>query len=952
MEATRPLSYGTIQSKVHRGRRDPEDMTQLITGERGLLRSLSGLPSDETTEDPSGFIQEEQDNDGRTLGTLKGVFAPVSLSMFSALLFLRIGYIVGNAGFLETVLLFVIAYTILVSTVFSICAIATNGAVQGGGVYFMLSRTMGPEFGGSIGVVFYFANVVCSALYVTACTEGLVENFGPKGAFAQVLPIGKWWEILYSSCFNILNMLLCLVGAELFGKASFLVLGIVTICSAGVGTSFFLDTTFSSNFTEQHNETVNGTIIMKNVTVVGEFIGITANSMEGLQEMFMNNLYPNYNMDCQATDGKSTTFFEVFGVLFSGVTGIMAGANLSGELKSPGKSIPLGTISSCVFTFTTFMVLSLLTALTCNLPLLHHDCMYMVQFTFWKEFVLIGVILATWSASLSNLIGGSRILQAVAKDTMFGPFLTFITRGTVGSNPISAVISTSFFIQICFFIGGLNQIAQLCSVLFLLSYASVNLACLGLDLASAPNFRPSFKHFSWHTSLVGLIGTSVMMFFISPLFSAISILLCLCLVIVLNFFSPVRHQNWGSISQALIFHQVRKYLLLLDPRKAHIKFWRPQMLLMVRTPRSSCALIDFVNSMKKGGLYVIGHVKLGELAKHEVDPCGVDYSSWLSLVDHLKVKAFVELTLANSVRSGTEQLVRVAGIGAMKPNTIILGFRDNTGHSDDLSESASAYFFTQLDGSFMSVGDRSVEKNITEHEDDSLRNNEVVEDDIDRISEEEYVGIILDTLKLKKNVVLCRNFQYLNHKETHQSELKYRVRAGKKKYLDVWPCNFFSDKETDVSDNTALFLIQLATIVHAVPKWKKHTLRVFMCVRAVDNNLAEKEAALLTMLDLLRIPAETFVLVWDHLASMLETANDDGLIREDLSNVTTDYLKEANEFLRSKCNETAVSFIYLPRPPPSPAHHKRYLSCLDSLTEDLPPTLLVHGVSPVMTTTL
>ena len=118
-------------------------------------------------------------------------------------------------------------------------------------------------------------------------------------------------------------------------------------------------------------------------------------------------------------------------------------------------------------------------------------------------------------------------------------------------------MSTWLFVQIFLLMGTLNKIAQLSSVLFLLSYATVNLACLGLHLASAPNFRPSFKFFSWHTCFIGLVGTATMMFLISPMFSAVSILLCFSLILALNFFSPVRNSNsWGSISQALLFHQV------------------------------------------------------------------------------------------------------------------------------------------------------------------------------------------------------------------------------------------------------------------------------------------------------------------------------------------------------------------------------------------------------------
>jgi len=918
-------TYGSFVTRLFSGGScEPDDMSSsLVAGQHDLLRSLSGH-HDETSS--SGMLDNTSGSDGptRTLGTIKGVFAPVSLSMFSALLFLRVGYIVGNAGFLETVLLFSIAYVILVSTVVSICAIATNGAVKGGGVYFMLSRTMGPEFGGSVGVLFYFANCVSSALYTTACVEGIVRNIGPGGTFAEILPAGTWWHILYCSVINILNFILCFFGAEIFGKMSLLILTSVMICCSGVLASFFLHHESSTAY----NVTVFNATSNWTETEYGTFTGLTINSWSGVTELFRQNLFPHYTMDCHDHTAEPPTFFTVFGVLFSGVTGIMAGANLSGELKYPSKAIPQGTLSACFLTFTTFIVLSALTALTCNPVLLHQDCMYMVQFTFWKWFVLIGVVMATWSASVSNMIGGSRVLQAVAEDTVFGPFLHFLLKGTLKDNPIAAVGCTFVFVQVVFFMGGLNEIAQLCSVLFLLSYASVNLACLGLDLASAPNFRPSFKYFSWHTSLVGLIGTTVMMFLISPMFAAVAILLCLSLVLALNFFSPARHANWGSISQALIFHQVRKYLLLLDPRKDHVKFWRPQILLLIHNPRSACALIDFVNSMKKGGLYVLGHVTKGDLSSSEDDPVTKEYPEWLSLVDHLKIKAFVEVTMASSIRKGIEQLVRVSGIGAMKPNTILLGFRDDHIHMDDLTESSSPYCDPTFIQSFNSISS-SYEK----------------------ISLEEYTGAILDILKMHKNIGLCRNFQHLNREEVFSSELKFRVRAGRKKYLDVWLVNFFTNEDTNISDDTSLFMLQLACIVNQVPKWRKHELRVFICVNAAESDISGRETDLIRLLEILRIKAQTYVLIWDHLTSMIKMQISNSAQGSDYC-LTNEYLAEANNFIQNKCSQTAVSFIYLPRPPNESDQHAQYLENLDTLTRGLPPSILVHGVSPVITTTL
>lgn len=229
-----------------------------------------------------------------------------------------------------------------------------------------------------------------------------------------------------------------------------------------------------------------------------------------------------------------------------------------------------------------------------------------------------------------------------------------------------------------------------------------------------------------------------MMFIINSIYASSSIILCLILIIVLHLFSPSKNAPWGSISQALIFHQVRKYLLMLDSRKDHVKFWRPQMLLMVASPRSACPLIDFVNDLKKGGLYVIGHVKVGEFTGQNNEPTIEEYPHWLSLVDHMRVKAFIELTVTKTVREGMQHLIRLSGMGAMKPNTIVLGFYD---------EETPRNFF--LDSQYATT----MFENST-----TLPNNTVFplrqatgEKNLDPV---QYVGMCSDVLRMKKNLCL------------------------------------------------------------------------------------------------------------------------------------------------------------------------------------------------------
>ncbi|XP_076749832.1 solute carrier family 12 member 9 [Xylocopa sonorina] len=887
----------------------------------------------------------------RTLGTFAGVFSPVTLSMFSALVFIRMGYIVGNAGLLVTLTQFIIAYGILVFTVASVCAISTNGAVEGGGAYFMISRTLGPEFGGSIGTLFFMANIVSSALCISGFAEGLIENFGPSGYLAGasgLIPDGRWWRFLYCSVLNTANLVVCLTGAAMFAKTSVAILAVVCVCLTSVFVSFL-----AQGYMEIPIPDANDLVQNATEHVSGAYTGLLSSTL-------ISNLYSDYSRD-YSSKGVMTDFASVFGVLFSGVTGIMAGANMSGELKNPGRNIPRGTLSAVLFTFICYILLSILTAATTSRFLLQNNFMYMMPINIWPPFVAVGILTATFSAGLSNLIGSSRVLEALAKDNVFGSGLNFITQGTWKGNPIAAVLTSWTLVQIILLIGSLNIIAQINSVLFLLSYLATNLACLGLELASAPNFRPTFNYFTWYTATIGLLGTLIMMFVINSIYASSSIILCLILIIVLHLFSPSKNAPWGSISQALIFHQVRKYLLMLDSRKDHVKFWRPQMLLMVASPRSACPLIDFVNDLKKGGLYVIGHVKVGEFLGQNIDPTIEEYPHWLSLVDHMKVKAFVELTVTRTVREGLHHLIRLSGMGAMKPNTIILGFYDeeapinffkNSQYATDMFENVS----TLPNSAAFPLRQTNAEKNL-----DPVQ----------------YVGMCSDVLKMKKNLCLCRNFHLLNKSQiTKNSSLKY---------IDVWPVNFFQPTDQDPFDTTSLFMLQLACIINMVPVWKNLHLRVFHCeisdsstslsVSDSQNSISEfprvsNEHRIRKLLNMLRISAsikkipdwgaqvrglEGHSLIESRVESQFEssTESSDSI----LSNVSRAYILSVNQLIRQHSSQTATTFIYLPAPPATNTWdenivYRQYLQLLTELTADLPPIVLVHGVSAVTSTTL
>lgn len=939
----------------------PNDKTPLLQDR--LMRSLSGMDRHAQYDSGStGSVEVDnalkervpapigasspkersptQSNGNRTLGTFSGVFSPVALSIFSTLLFLRMGFVVGQAGILYTLLILLISYSVLALTILAICAISTNGAVEGGGAYFMISRTLGPEFGGSLGLLFFLANSFASALYIAGFVEAVTDNFGPTSSLPSAgyatLPTSQWWDYLYKTVVNIFNVVIILLGAGVFSKMTAGLFILVLLSYVMVVASFCAKDP-------------------QPVPISNPYItNVTANYTGFQLETFHGNLFSHFGKDYTNSDDEQN-FLTVFGVLFASVTGIMAGANMSGELKNPNKAIPRGTVQATSFTLIAYTVLAFLIAFTCDNFLLRNDYNFLQAINLWSPFVIIGIFLTTLSAAMACLVGASRILEAVAKDDLFGILLRPASFTTASGNPVAAVLFSFLVVQVVLLMPKFNKLAPIVTVFYLLVYAFSNLACLTLELASAPNFRPTFHYYSWHTCLLGFVSSLVMAFLVKAVYAAGAVIILLLLVIFIWWYSPPAHA-WGSISQALIFHQVRKYLLMLDSRREHVKYWRPQVLLLVNNPRSSCELIDFVNDIKKGGLYVLGNVQVGSLDDFLVDPTIAAYSNWLGLVDHLRVKAFVELSMASSVREGIQNLYRLSGLGGMKPNTVCLGFYDDGPQENSLEKA-------------LARGRKMKSFQMDSEQVDKAFPPTRSSDEPKTLALEEYMDILFDVLKSQKNLLITRNFNKFN---------KAALR-DKKVVVDVWPTNFLQPETVRILDTTSLLMLQLACILEMVESWHKvgTLIRVFLCVNREDDAEVMKKN-IKQVLTQLRIPAKVIVVNWDHITYLLTDSGgangvedsghvaslEDGTINvirvekhgdidpSRYAQVPDDYLQGINELVQENSRDTTVTFMYLPLPPSDSQQHHRYISQYEWITRDLPPTVLVHGVSSVTTTVL
>lgn len=489
--------------------------------------------------------------------------------------------------------------------------------------------------------------------------------------------------------------------------------------------------------------------------------------------------------------------------------------------------------------------------------------------------ILLGEFSTAFFSSLMGVIGSAKLLQALARDNLLPGFSLF-GQGTKGHDePTYAIIVTHLVAQLTM-LCDINQIASFVTMTYLMTFLVTNLACFLLTISSAPNFRPSFRYYSWGAAGFGALVSGVSMFFVDVLYATGCVGILVVIFLIIHYTTPPK--SWGDVSQSLIYHQVRKYLLRL--RQEHVKFWRPQILLFVNDPRRQYELIQFCNSLKKGALFILGHVIVSNDFGKAVPEARHQQAAWTKFFDVSKVKAFVNVAISPAVEWGTRNIVLSAGLGGMRPNIVVMG-------AYNLDEYRNAQPLVDLP-SVQSPEEEtahgpmnSLDQNGRIRERRALKHGNMqglLPTDTCKsegaVSIKSYVAILEDLLlRLQINVAVAKGFRELKFPGLGEESTR--------KYIDLWPIQMSAEiaaeggehKQNVLSTNfdTYTLILQLGCILNTVPAWKKaYALRVAVFVE-YESDVEEERGRVKTLLDNLRMQAE--ILVFWLASSKLKTYN-------------------------------------------------------------------------------
>ena len=556
------------------------------------------------------------------LGTFGGVFTPSILTILGVIMYLRFGWVVGNAGLIGTLIIVTISTSITFLTALSVCAIATDKVVRVGGAYYMISRSLGIETGGAVGISLYFAQAVSVALYTIGFAESLVNakinilgftlNFSDYGLNQTYVALG----------ITVLVGILAVTSAELAIKAQYFIMAAIAI------------------------------------SLLMFALGSPLPGVE--PQMF------------SAPPDSALPFWTVFAVFFPAVTGIMAGVNMSGDLKDPIKSLPTGTLAAVGTGYVIYMILPIFMAMRADSANLIDQNVFVMQETALKGFgftMLLGVWGATLSSAIGSILGAPRVLQALARDGVLPPLFSFLGKGHGKDDEPRNGTWVSLGIAIAAVcVGDLNLIAPILSMFFLTTYFVLNVSAAIEGFLQSPSFRPSFR-VHWSLSLLGALGCIGVMFLIDAVATVFAAIIVSAIYIWLQ--RRELETTWGDVRRGMWMALISQGIFQVEEQD-DTKNWRPHILVLSGAPQKRWSLIELADGfshnrslMTVSSVLPSGSRDLKQQQKLEK-----------TIRDYLQkrgVRALVRIVTADDPFEGAVRLVETYGLGPLVPNTVVMG---------------------------------------------------------------------------------------------------------------------------------------------------------------------------------------------------------------------------------------------------------------------------------------
>lgn len=536
----------------------------------------------------------------KKFGTFSGVFTPDVLTILGVIMYLRLGWVVGNAGFLGAVIIILLAKSITICTGLSMSSITTNIKIGAGGAYSIISKSLGLEAGGSIGIPLYIAQTLSAALYIIGFTEGWVRVFPDHS------------PIIVSSIAWISLLIVSYISAQFAIRIQYIIMTVIGISLL----SFFLTPA----------EPVS------NFVLIGNF-----------------------------DDGN---FWIVFAIFFPAVTGIMAGANMSGDLQNPRRSIPLGTLSSIFVTMVIYIGIAYVVSIVCSPTELRSNQMIMVDKAIWGPAVIAGIMGATLSSALGSMLGAPRILQALAKQKTV-PFHKFFSVKTKKNEPRNAILFTGVVIEFALITGNLDYLASLITMFFLITYGMLNLVVFIQQSMKIISFRPTFK-IPRFVPFMGAAGSIFIMFLINPVFSFVAV----TTIVILYFWLERRglKSDWGDIRSGmfLVLAERASRLAMKFPR--HQINWKPDLLVPIDNPKIWAGPLLFIRNIT----YPSGSIFVFSVKEEKVQETQNDLDDLIIPLKNEGILVSSTVIEDHDFLHGAKLVLQTLKAGVFKPNVLFL----------------------------------------------------------------------------------------------------------------------------------------------------------------------------------------------------------------------------------------------------------------------------------------